>query len=423
MRRRLNVVLLGVTLAVVLAFGVIRGYAVASLVRGEEQARVERTAQLLAAAVDEGLFAPQPVTAASLERVLGDEERIIFTTPDGESVQATSEGYRAEGGRKRGEPSAEARASDGSVITVVRSARHAQEHVISVIRDILILGLLLLLLVGTFGYLAAARLAWPFRDLARVSREFAAGDFRVEVPRYDVREANELAEAMRQSQRRISDLVHRERDLALHASHMLLTPITALRLELEDLSMWPETPSSVAGHLRLALREIDRLSETVDEIINVARGHSFEATEQLDLCALVGESVQRCSVVAQRQGRRIVTQPQHHVQARVAPRAVSQVVDILLDNALEHGRGTVTAEVCERDTHVAVRICDEGEILGEAAADIFGRGIDAGPRDGVGLRVGRELAEAMGGHLVLDRLPPTTFTLMLPKTVAQGVDS
>jgi len=51
------------------------------------------------------------------------------------------------------------------------------------------------------------------------------------------------------------------------ASHELRTPITALRLSLEDLTLWDSTPPAVRAELQRALREIDRLSTAVTRVL------------------------------------------------------------------------------------------------------------------------------------------------------------
>lgn len=54
---------------------------------------------------------------------------------------------------------------------------------------------------------------------------------------------------------------------AASASHELRTPITALRLSLEDLTLWDATPPAVRAELESALREVERLSTAVTRVL------------------------------------------------------------------------------------------------------------------------------------------------------------
>jgi signal transduction histidine kinase len=54
---------------------------------------------------------------------------------------------------------------------------------------------------------------------------------------------------------------------AASASHELRTPITALRLSLEDLTLWDTTPPAVRAELESALREVERLSTAVTRVL------------------------------------------------------------------------------------------------------------------------------------------------------------
>ena len=92
------------------------------------------------------------------------------------------------------------------------------------------------------------------------------------------------------------------------------------------------------------------------------------------------------------------------------PGLVGQVLDILLDNALRHGRGTVAILV--QDDSVTIE--DEGTGLSEErAASVFVRPEDHQAAHGRGLPLARRLAEADGGRLELVVQRPPTFRLTL----------
>lgn len=106
------------------------------------------------------------------------------------------------------------------------------------------------------------------------------------------------------------------------------------------------------------------------------------------------------------------------VHAHQAPGPVEQVLDVLVDNALRHGRGTVTVALLEENHHVDIRVSDQGR--DRPRDEVFHRNVgSAGQGLGIGLTVAAEIAEALGGRLTLADAPCTTFLFQLPR----GTDS
>lgn len=106
------------------------------------------------------------------------------------------------------------------------------------------------------------------------------------------------------------------------------------------------------------------------------------------------------------------------IRGRGRPSDVARVVQNLLVNAQQHGRGIgVSVRVsCTRD-HVEIQVADRGPGL-SVGADPFARGVRG--RDsvgsGLGLAVSRTLMREQGGDLVvLPRTSGATFTVRLPK--------
>ena len=113
-------------------------------------------------------------------------------------------------------------------------------------------------------------------------------------------------------------------------------------------------------------------------------------------------------------GRRLkVNLAPEAIAVEVPGTVVIQILNVLIDNALRHGRGDVTLTARETSETLAVDVADEGSIAMDSAA-LFDRGTSGGEGHGIGLALARSMAEASGGRLLLASRAPTTFTLFLP---------
>ncbi len=118
--------------------------------------------------------------------------------------------------------------------------------------------------------------------------------------------------------------------------------------------------------------------------------------------------------LARAQDRRIVVQAVAVPPVRVRPAAIGQSLQVVLDNALEHGAGTITVTI--QPIAGGVRLCvgDEGPGLPEDALE------GSGPMDrhgvrGRGLPMARSLVEAEGGRMVREhRQGGAIVCLLLP---------
>ncbi|HEY0805888.1 MAG TPA: ATP-binding protein, partial [Pseudonocardiaceae bacterium] len=94
--------------------------------------------------------------------------------------------------------------------------------------------------------------------------------------------------------------------------------------------------------------------------------------------------------------------------------ALHHVVDVLLDNALEHGSGETRVTVDELADGLVIEVSDEGVGLADPAS-AFAPRTGTEERRGVGLALARSLTEAEGGRLLLRRAAPApVFSILLP---------
>ena len=288
MRERLVVVLVGLTVAVIALYGVPRAYVLADLVERQELRKVERSADIAAHLVDVADSNDIPVTPALLDGVLHEAEGIVVEPTDGsEPVRAG----RPEPGE--GDLRVTRTLEGGGTLTLYRSADLVQERVSAAILPLVLMGLGLVLAAVVAGVLLARWLSRPFRDLATAAERLGTGRFDLDLPPQPGREADQVATALTESGRRLETLLAHERELAMHASHELRTPVAALRLELEDLASWPQTDPEVALELTRAVGQLDRLAESVTQLLEHAREGRREAETEVEVVTVVRDEVTR----------------------------------------------------------------------------------------------------------------------------------
>ncbi|MEU6036723.1 HAMP domain-containing sensor histidine kinase [Actinomadura sp. NPDC047616] len=202
--------------------------------------------------------------------------------------------------------------------------------------------------------------------------------------------------------RRLDHAFARERRYGEHVAHQLRTPLTSMLIGLEAAL---ERPGADLGAvIRTAVRRGHRLADTVDDMLLLARGR--QVRELLDVRHLLDGVRDVWLPQAERAGRRLTVHvPARFPRVRAARAALVQILNVLVDNALAHGRGDITLTARHRGTVVAIDVADRG-VAGHRRAAPAGHGI--------GLALARALAEAEGGRLLARTDGPTAYTVEIP---------
>lgn len=223
--------------------------------------------------------------------------------------------------------------------------------------------------------------------------------------------AGEVWTAMSLSAARMQSQLVQERTFSGQAAHQLRTPLTALGLQIEELTMHPETPRQVRADLHRARNEVDRLADVISDLLALARRGALPSGRyQTDPAVVAVHATHRWASSAQLAGRQLRvsgTLPACSVPAPAGPAA--QVLDVLIDNALKHGAGDIEVSVAVLPDAVRLRVADEG--TGAPGAP---RGASTAG-EGMGLQVAQRLAAACGGQMVRVLQPTTAFDLLLPR--------
>ncbi|MDQ2758538.1 MAG: HAMP domain-containing histidine kinase [Actinomycetota bacterium] len=274
----------------------------------------------------------------------------------------------------------------------------------------------------------ARLLSAPLEALAAAATRVGAGDLQIRTSPSGVPELVRLAQTQNDMLERLSDLITRERRFTADVSHQLRTPLTGLALGLQEALRSPETDSDT--DLRQALAEaagqVQALEGTIDDILRLARPETgTQRTPALRTVTELGDDLERRWHGSLAEvGRPLVIRLHDTDPAAALPAFLTaEVLTILVDNANRHGRGRVEVSFRDLETVIAVDVADEGAIS-VPVVELFRRGTSGGDGSGIGLAIGRSIAEAGGGRLSLASAAPTRFTLLVPRpdlvTAPQG---
>jgi signal transduction histidine kinase len=284
------------------------------------------------------------------------------------------------------------------------------------------LAVIALTAVGAAALLAgvqARQLARPLERLARSASRVGDGDFSAAAPPPSgIDEIDEIARSLRLSANRVDRMLESERGFTADATHQLRTGLTGIAMRLEVLERIGDDETTAEASAALA--QTHELNVALDELLKVARTGTTKERTELDLSRLVEHQVTDWQQRFAEQRRQIVVTVGATEPVMATPGLVGQVLSVMMENSLRHGRGTVAVLV--QDTSVTIE--DEGPgVPVERVATLFDRQSDHRAAHGRGLALARRLAESDGGRLELICPRPATFrlTLVPASTVTPGV--
>lgn len=410
MRRRIVFATLGVAITGILVLGIPLGIAARQVVRNDALRHLDRQADAIGFAIDDDIESGRPAAVGTVEHFTGGGQYVEVTGPLGRRTTA---------GRPVTGPalSTTNHLIDGVVVRVSEPVTATDRQVFKAIAVVAAFGLAGVMAATFLALLLARRLIRPLDDLAAASRRLGAGDFSVHVGRHGLPETDAVADALNESAERIERLVEAERQFSANASHQLRTPLTALRLRIEELAAHDDP--AVREEAEAALAQADRLESTVDDLLALARGRPAGDAEPADLQALVATKAAGWVPTFERESRQLVALQGPPVWADASVAALAQAVDALLENALRHGGGTVSIDARSYSDHAEVRVADEGDGIAPGQEEvIFARHVSLQGGTGVGLALARALVDAQGGRVDLVQARPAVFRILLPTGAA-----
>jgi signal transduction histidine kinase len=171
---------------------------------------------------------------------------------------------------------------------------------------------------------------------------------------------------------------------------------------------------------RGAGRQAERLEATIATLLAHARDRPSNQAAYVELGHALGRVRERWHGRLAAAGRPLRISTARPVPpGRISVAVLDEILDVLIDNALRHGAGSVTVSVRPTGDALALEVTDQGAGFDEDPERAFARGVGDGT--GIGLALARSLAHAQGAMLTVTRSGPHPTVTLLVEPVSAAV--
>jgi two-component system, OmpR family, sensor histidine kinase MtrB len=279
------------------------------------------------------------------------------------------------------------------------------------LRTILLAGWgIVVVLSGAAGALVARRVLRPVAQASAAAHALAEGllETRLPIETNDEFGAwaasfNEMAEALEEKIRALSEAQARERRFTSDVAHELRTPLTALVGEAALLEQQLERmPLEAKRPAQLLVEDVLRLRRLVEELMEISRldaGREAVHAEPVDLSSLAG------GLLRSRGWDTSVSLDAEPIVVETDPRRAERILSNLIENGLAHGGRDVVVRIGRGETDAFVEVRDRGPgVAADHLAHVFERFYKAdraraGGGSGLGLAIALENARLLGGGI------------------------
>ena len=288
---------------------------------------------------------------------------------------------------------------------------------------------LFLAIAALSGYWMSRRALRPVAQMTRAARSISEQNLssRLEVPATKD-EVAQLGQTLNDMLARLEAAFERVIRFTADASHELRTPVAVMRTSAELALRKPRDAQEYREALSQILREADKVTELIDQLLSLARADAGSAQmkmERVDLSAIMNDAFAQTRVLAERKGVDLAVESGAPLWVNAESALLERLFLILLDNAVKYTpvASRVSAKVFARNGHAVAEVSDDG--IGISTEDMpyifdrFFRADKVRSRDGgagLGLAIGRWIAEAHGGEITArsEVGKGSTFEVKLP---------
>lgn len=243
-------------------------------------------------------------------------------------------------------------------------------------------------------------------------------------------EFDRLSENLNGMLARIGALNDGLKQVSDNIAHDLKTPLTRLRNRVEATLAGSRTEAEYREALEAAIAESDQLIRTFNAILMISRleaGYSAEATDEVDLAAILRDVVELYEPAAEEAGVTLTAEDNAEAKITGNRELIGQALSNIVDNAIKYSAGAeggakVTVSITRQDGTFRLGVADNGPgIPPEDRVQATERFVRleksrSQPGSGLGLSLAKAVMTFHGGTLELSgREPGLLVEMVFPR--------
>jgi signal transduction histidine kinase len=273
------------------------------------------------------------------------------------------------------------------------------------------IGTVVMLIAGLVGVLLSRGIARRLEIVAAGAKRFGEGHLVEPIVVGGSDEITALAGTLNTMGAEIDRLVHREKDFVAAASHQIRTPLTAIKIRIDELlATGGAREAEETEYLKEMAEEVDRLTILTTRLLDLSSAETKTESRRLPAGHAVREAIDRIEPLAHHFGIALeLDVAPEDSQIVATPGAFEEALFNLLDNAVKFSPPGEAVEVSTRreDGSFVVRVSDHGPgIATEQRARVvepFYRATRTKTGYGLGLAISSRLCTSAGATLNLER--------------------
>ena len=253
-------------------------------------------------------------------------------------------------------------------VLYVSTTLDAVGSAVSIIRIQLVWVTILSLIVGfVLSWFIAKNFDKPVAQLSLKANKLGEPDYPKEFKKGFCTELDDLSEKLDTTSEKLIESRNFQMELLANVSHDLRTPLTMIKGYAEIIrdTSWDDEEQCSAD-IAVIVRETDRLTELVNEILEYSElkmGEHTEEFEQLDLSTLIEKVCDSFENLYKHKDEKIERKIEEGILVNGNSSRLERAVYNLIDNAFRHTDDSrkVTVRLCSIDDRVRIEVIDYGK--------------------------------------------------------------
>ncbi len=278
------------------------------------------------------------------------------------------------------------------------------------------------------GFLTSRNFLRRVNDITGATRSIMAGDLSQRMPVKGTNdELDQLSVSLNEMLDQIERLMAGMKEVTSNVAHDLKTPLTRLRARV-DAALRSKNPEDYRAALTQTIDESDRLLQTFNALLSIARAEAGQAREGLQpikLNEVLEDVADLYEPLVEDAGGKLDLQVEGSLDVRADRQLMAQAISNLIDNAIKYGAAAEPTRIglsgnVVKGT-VEVVVSDQGAGIPEQDRErVKGRFVRLDesrtkPGNGLGLALVSSVMKLHGGQLMLeDNHPGLRVKLALP---------